>query len=199
IRRHDRRISGPPSHEAGHDRLGPGQRAARRNPDRRADACSRAIRPQLHRQLVAALRSSDLVPHLVRGLHQPPGVLRTMARPAAPAVAFFFGLGSRYSYLAATQIAALAAETGALFRWRALHSRELIERAGPDPFRAEVRRGQYDPAYRTRDAERWARPYGVCYSRPPPGEVDRPGAGLPRVAAPAGGPGGGLCPGRLPG
>lgn len=81
-------------------------------------------------------------------------------------VEFFFGLGSRYSYLAATQVPALARETGATFVWRPLYSRLLIERAGPDPFTAEARRGQYDPAYRTRDAERWARHYGVPYRDP---------------------------------
>jgi 2-hydroxychromene-2-carboxylate isomerase len=81
-------------------------------------------------------------------------------------VQFFFGLGSRYSYLAATQIPKLAAETGVRFHWRPLHSRELIARAGPDPFRAEVERGQYAPAYRTRDAVRWAKHYGVAYVEP---------------------------------
>jgi 2-hydroxychromene-2-carboxylate isomerase len=81
-------------------------------------------------------------------------------------VQFFFGIGSRYSYLAATQLPKLAAETGARFLWRPLHSRELIARAGPDPFRAELARGQYGPAYRSRDAKRWARYYGVAYVEP---------------------------------
>jgi 2-hydroxychromene-2-carboxylate isomerase len=81
-------------------------------------------------------------------------------------VQFFFGIGSRYSYLAATQLPKLAAETGARFLWRPLHSRELIARAGPDPFRAELERGQYGPAYRSRDAMRWARYYGVPYVEP---------------------------------
>lgn len=87
-------------------------------------------------------------------------------------VDFFFGLGSRYSYLAATQMPALARETGATFAWRPLYSRLLITRAGPDPFAAEGRRGQYDPAYRTRDAERWARHYGVPYRDPDWAAID---------------------------
>lgn len=81
-------------------------------------------------------------------------------------VDFFFGLGSRYSYLAATQVPALARETGATFTWRPLYSSLLIERAGPDPFVPEVRRGQYDPAYRAQDAQRWGRYYGVPYREP---------------------------------
>jgi 2-hydroxychromene-2-carboxylate isomerase len=104
-----------------------------------------------------------------------------MARPLR--VDFFFGLGSRYSYLAATQVPKLAAETGARFRWRPLHSRELIERAGPDPFRPEMRRGQYEPAYRTRDAMRWAAYYGVPYVEPDWTGVDWEGFALACIAA----------------
>lgn len=81
-------------------------------------------------------------------------------------VDFFFGLGSRYSYLAATQVPVIARETGARFIWRPLHSRVLIARAGRDPFATDARRGQYEPAYRTRDAQRWARYYGVAYVEP---------------------------------
>jgi 2-hydroxychromene-2-carboxylate isomerase len=81
-------------------------------------------------------------------------------------VDFFFGLGSRYSYLAATQVPLIARETGAQFIWRPLYSRILIARAGRDPFAADGRRGQYEPAYRTRDAQRWARYYGVPYAEP---------------------------------
>lgn len=81
-------------------------------------------------------------------------------------VDFFFGLGSRYSYLAATQVPLIARETGAKFIWRPLYSRILIARAGRDPFAAETRRGQYEPAYRSKDAQRWARFYGAPYAEP---------------------------------
>jgi 2-hydroxychromene-2-carboxylate isomerase len=81
-------------------------------------------------------------------------------------VDFYFGLGSRYSYLAATQVPRIARETGAHFVWRPLYSRVLIARAGRDPFAADGRRGQYEPAYRTKDAQRWARCYGVPYAEP---------------------------------
>jgi 2-hydroxychromene-2-carboxylate isomerase len=98
-------------------------------------------------------------------------------------VRFYFGIGSRYSYLAATQVPRLAAETGARFDWRAIHSPELIAGAGPDPFRTENRRGQYDGGYRTLDASRWARYYGVPYSEPPWTEIDWKAMALAAVAA----------------
>ena len=104
-------------------------------------------------------------------------------------VQFFFGIGSRYSYLAATQVPSLARETGARFEWRAIHSPELIAGVGPDPFRAENRRGQYDAAYRTQDATRWASYYGVPYREPPWGEIDWKMLALGAVAADAQGAG----------
>jgi 2-hydroxychromene-2-carboxylate isomerase len=65
-------------------------------------------------------------------------------RPSATTtVQFFFSIGSRYSYLVATQLPGLAEETGARFLWRAVSSPELIRRAGADPFAPEARRGQY--------------------------------------------------------
>jgi 2-hydroxychromene-2-carboxylate isomerase len=100
-------------------------------------------------------------------------------------VRFFFGIGSRYSYLAATQVPHLARETGAHFDWRALHSPELIADAGPDPFHPENRRGQYDGAYRTQDATRWASYYGVPYREPPWAEIDWKAIALAAVAADA--------------
>lgn len=81
-------------------------------------------------------------------------------------VDFFFGTGSRYSYLASTRISSIAAQTGATIRWRAIYSPEVIRRAGADPFAVNALRGQYHPAYRTRDAIRWAQLYGVPYIEP---------------------------------
>jgi 2-hydroxychromene-2-carboxylate isomerase len=75
-------------------------------------------------------------------------------------VDFFFGAGSRYSYLASTQLRKIADETGATFVWRPLFSGELIARAGG------VFKSPQDPAYRTQDAARWARHYGVSYVEP---------------------------------
>ena len=76
-------------------------------------------------------------------------------------VDFFFGIGSRYSYLAATQLPRVEAEAGAVFRWRTVFSPDLIERAGGDPFDRDRARGQYRPGYRAQDAVRWAPVLGV--------------------------------------
>ena len=83
----------------------------------------------------------------------------------APAVDFYFGPGSRYSYLASTQLDAIAARTGARFRWRPVFSPDLFIAAGVDPF-GGARTGQYSSAYRDRDARRWAALYGVPYHDP---------------------------------
>jgi 2-hydroxychromene-2-carboxylate isomerase len=82
------------------------------------------------------------------------------------AVTFYFGPGSRYSYLASTQLPRISEETGARFIWRAVYSPELIARAGSDPFHAANRRGQYRPEYRAKDVQRWAALYGIPYSEP---------------------------------
>jgi 2-hydroxychromene-2-carboxylate isomerase len=86
--------------------------------------------------------------------------------PSPPAVEFFYGLGSRYSYLAATRLHDLAAETGCRFAWRPLFSGDLFAARGRDPFAGAPASGQYDWAYRRRDAERWAAYYGVPYREP---------------------------------
>ena len=80
-------------------------------------------------------------------------------------VDFFFGPGSRYSYLAATQLDRVAKDTGAQFRWRPVLSMDLTARTGGVP------RSPQDPAWRTADVERWARHYCVA-SRDVTGEVD---------------------------
>jgi 2-hydroxychromene-2-carboxylate isomerase len=85
---------------------------------------------------------------------------------SSPAVEFFYGLGSRYSYLAATQLDRLAAETGCRVRWRPLFSGDLFAAHGRNPFAGEPPSGQYRWAYRRRDAERWAAYYGVPYREP---------------------------------
>ena len=59
---------------------------------------------------------------------------RSRVSPAgAPAVDFYYGLGSRYSYLASTQIERLEAETGCRVRWRPLYSGDLFAARGADP------------------------------------------------------------------
>ncbi len=81
-------------------------------------------------------------------------------------VHFYYGLGSRYSYIAATQVARIIAETSATFVWYPVFSGHLIEHSQHDPFARENRRGQYEDAYRIADAMRWARYYSIPYQEP---------------------------------
>ena len=81
-------------------------------------------------------------------------------------IEFFYGIGSRYSYLAASQMERLERDTGATVRWRPLYSGLLMERRGMDPFKGAPASGQYEPAYRTRDVARWASYYGLPFHDP---------------------------------
>lgn len=87
---------------------------------------------------------------------------RSFISPLASAremqVDFYFGPGSRYSYLAATQLQRLAAETSATFRWRPVLSADLVARTGGK------HRSPQEPEYRRKDIERWARYYGVPFA-----------------------------------
>jgi 2-hydroxychromene-2-carboxylate isomerase len=91
---------------------------------------------------------------------------------AEPVVDFYYGLGSRYSYLASTQIAGLEAETGCRVVWRPLSSGDLMAERGHNPFHGEPVSGQYEWTYRRRDAEAWAAYYGVPYREPERFRVD---------------------------
>lgn len=104
-------------------------------------------------------------------------------------VRFYFAIASRHSYLASTQVAALALETDSNFEWVAVNGRDVITRAGADPFKPDLRRGQYDPAYRTRDVARWAAHYGVAYHEPDFAKIDSRLMALACVAARRLGPG----------
>ncbi len=81
-------------------------------------------------------------------------------------VDFYYGLGSRYSYLASTQLARIAAETGCRFDWHPLKSGALMELRGGHPFHGAPVSGQYEWPYRRLDAEAWAEFYGVPYREP---------------------------------
>ena len=88
------------------------------------------------------------------------------AESSALVVGLHFGVGSRYSYLAATQLRALEAETGARFSWLAVNSTRLIAARGYNPFAAPNGAGQYDWSYRQRNAEAWANFYRVPFREP---------------------------------
>jgi len=82
-------------------------------------------------------------------------------------VEFFFSPGSRYSYLAASQIASIESETGCRVDWRPVNGPDIRALRGRDPFAGEPVSGQYDWGYRRRDAEAWADYYGIPFREPP--------------------------------
>ena len=89
-----------------------------------------------------------------------------------PVVEFFFSPGSRYSYLAVSQMASLQAETGCEIDWRPVNGADIRELRGRDPFAGEPLSGQYDWSYRRRDAELWADYYGIPFREPPTHHFD---------------------------
>jgi len=87
-------------------------------------------------------------------------------------VDFYYGLGSRYSYLASSQIAQLEADTGCRVRWRPLYSADLFSRRDANPLQGAPISGQYAWDYRRFDAKCWADYYGVPFREPDGIEVD---------------------------
>ena len=76
-------------------------------------------------------------------------------------VDFYFALNSRYSYLAASQIAALEEEGRAEVTWRPLDFDLLMVARKWDPFSGAPTSGQYDITYRRKDVSRWAEYYDI--------------------------------------
>ena len=87
-------------------------------------------------------------------------------------VDFFFSPGSRYSYLAASQVPALTARTAATIDWRPVNGPDIRALRGRDPFQGPPLSGQYDWTYRRRDAEMWAEFYGIRFREPPTHDFD---------------------------
>lgn len=87
-----------------------------------------------------------------------------MAEPVA--VDFYLGLGSRYSYLAASQVERIEKARHCRFVWKPIASGALMDRRGANPFRGEPGSGQYDWAYREYDARCWADHYGIPFREP---------------------------------
>lgn len=83
--------------------------------------------------------------------------------PAPIRVEFYFSPASPYCYLAGSQMMALQVETGCRVDWVPLSARLLAKAAGYDPSLASPHSGQFDPAYRTADLQRWARLYKVPF------------------------------------
>lgn len=81
-------------------------------------------------------------------------------------VKFYFAVGSRYSYLASSQIEALEAESGCVVDWLPLNSVRLLATRHANPFDGEPVSGQYEWAYREKDAARWAAFYEIPWVEP---------------------------------
>jgi DSBA-like thioredoxin domain len=91
---------------------------------------------------------------------------------APPRVEFFFSPASRYSYLAASQMARLEAETGCTVDWRPVNGGDIRKLRRHDPFEGEPVSGQYDWSYRERDARLWGEYYGIRFREPPSHRFD---------------------------
>ena len=104
-----------------------------------------------------------------------------MAEPIA--IDFYLGLGSRYSYLAASQIDRIEARFGCRFVWKPIASGALMDRRGGNPFRSEHVSGQYDWGYREYDAKCWAAYYGIPFREPAAFRTDPASLALACLAA----------------
>ena len=103
--------------------------------------------------------------------------------PGAATVDFYLGLGSRYSYLAASQVDRIERTHGCRFVWKPIASGALMDRRGGNPFRGEPLSGQYDWGYREYDAKCWAAYYGIPFREPLGFRVDPDKLALACLAA----------------
>lgn len=93
--------------------------------------------------------------------------MSSSARPLANArLEFYFSPGSRYSYLALSQIPELEAAYDIRFEWIPVTGTTLRSLRGADPFQGPPLSGQYDWTYRRKDAEAWADFYGIRFVEP---------------------------------
>ncbi|SEP21843.1 2-hydroxychromene-2-carboxylate isomerase [Rhodospirillales bacterium URHD0017] len=99
------------------------------------------------------------------------------------AVDFYLGLGSRYSYLAASQVERIEKTHDCRFVWKPIASGALMDRRGGNPFRGEPLSGQYDWGYREYDAKCWADYYGIPFREPIAFRVDPDRLALACLAA----------------
>ena len=104
-----------------------------------------------------------------------------MAEPVV--IDFYLGLGSRYSYLAASQVDRIEKDFGCRFVWKPIASGALMDRRGNNPFRTAPVSGQYVWAYREYDAKCWASLYGIPFREPVDFRVDPAALALACLAA----------------
>lgn len=81
-------------------------------------------------------------------------------------IEFVYGLGSRYSYLAFTQITRIENRHACRFKLRPISSVELLEMRGVSPFKGKPISEQYNWNYRREDAKAWADFYKVPFTEP---------------------------------
>lgn len=98
-------------------------------------------------------------------------------------VDFYYAIGSRYCYLAQSQVARLEAIGRVAIRWRPLLSEDLMRARGLTPFKDEAVSVQYLPEYRSEDAARWAAYYGIPYHEPAWKVIDWRRVNMAAVAA----------------
>ena len=98
-------------------------------------------------------------------------------------VDFYLGLGSRYSYLAASQVERIEKAYDCRFVWKPIASGALMDRRGGNPFRGEPLSGQYDWDYREYDAKCWAAYYGIPFREPAAFRTDPASLALACLAA----------------
>ena len=79
---------------------------------------------------------------------------------------FYFSPGSRYSYLALSQVPKLEDTYDVLFEWIPVTGSTVRNLRGADPFQGPPLSGQYDWNYRQSDAEAWADYYGIPFVEP---------------------------------
>ena len=79
---------------------------------------------------------------------------------------FYFSPGSRYSYLALSQVPKLEATYDVRFEWIPVTGSTVRNLRGADPFQGPPLSGQYDWSYRRTDAEAWAEYYNIPFVEP---------------------------------
>ena len=103
--------------------------------------------------------------------------------PGAATVDFYLGLGSRYSYLAASQVDRIEKTHGCRFVWKPIASGALMDRRGGNPFRGEPHSGHYHRGKRENDPKCWARYYRNPFREPVAFRVDPDRLALACLAA----------------